>query len=119
MNPEAQRVILVIDSPDKHWETPFRNVRDAEVPNECDPLYVGPLDKLLTAHIVVRSPDDGAKILSDIRQQWDGGKSAWASQHLPTHDVVLMHIVGITVVSEASDEWVFRIYTPPEEYTPD
>lgn len=117
MNPEAaQRVILFIDSPDEPRETKFHKVRDAEVPKERDSRFVEPLDRLLTAHIVVRSPDDGARILADIRQQWADGNDAWSKQYLPTNDEVRMLIVGLTVVSEAPGEWVFRIYTPREEF---
>lgn len=120
MNPEAvQRVVLFIDSPDEPWETKFHEVRDAEVPKERDPRFVGSLDRLLTAHIVVRSPDDGARILADIRQQWDDGNDALSKQYLPTDDEVVMPIVGLTVLSEAPGEWVFCIYTPREDYIPD
>lgn len=113
-----QRVVLVIDSPGENWETPFHEVRKAEIPEESDPNFIGPLNALIMAHIVVRSPDDGARILADIRHQWENGESAWAKQHLPTSDEVDMQIVGVTVRSEKPDEWVFRIYTPREEYIP-
>lgn len=120
MNPEAaQRMVLFIDSPDEPWVTKFYEVRDAEVPQERDPRFVGPLDRLLTAHIVVRLPDDGARILADIRQQWADGNVAWSKQYLPTDDEVVMPIVGLTVLSVGPREWVFRIYTPPEDYISD
>lgn len=116
MSAETRKIVLGIDSPGDKWETPFRAARKVEVPKEKDPLFTGPLDNLLTTYIVVRSPDDGAKILNEIRQQWSVGDGAWASQHLPTDDEVIIQIVGLTVVSEAPGEWIFRIYTPPEEY---
>ncbi len=115
MTAEAPKVVLGIDAPEMKITTDFRVVRNAEVPDEIDPLFSGGLDGFLTTYIVVRSPNDGAEILRKIRKQWDDGESAWASQHLRTDDELLMRIVGITVVYENSKEWVFRIYTPPED----